>query len=105
MINSPDEYAHSDWSESDDKNISAQNALKNYIATYGKDMYEILMQIWYDWYRDYSKEFVENISSFGYEYTIHKQENDNSLFVIVYEPSIIEIVEVMNKKDLIKYME
>lgn len=100
MVASPDEYAYTDWDESLDKNKAAKNALKTYIDSYGKDMYEILMQIWYDWYRDYPKDFVRHLVKNNFDCTLH-DSNTGSTFVVVYNPAIISFIDKVPAQQLI----
>lgn len=92
MVSSPDEYAYTDWADTDDRMVAATEAMKNYVSSYGHNMYEIIMSIWYDWYREYPQDFVRNLSSMGYDCTTH-DSNGGTTFVVVYNPSIITLLD------------
>ena len=95
LKDSPDEYAWTDWDE--DQNKAYQVAYNQYTSTYGKDMYEILMQIWYDFYRNYPTEFVRHLTSIGLDGTYHDvsaDENGMLVYAVVYNPGIIKVLNV-----------
>lgn len=87
---SPDEYAWTDWDEN--KNKAIVNATNNYIE-YNSNMYDALMSVWGDFYRDYSTEFCRNLVSIGfdaYEFVFSHGEH----FLIVYNVGIIKVLNV-----------
>lgn len=89
MQSTPDDEAYTNWDEH--PNRAYQNALNSYMDA-DDNMYDALMNVWYDWYRYHGTEFVRKLVELGYDAFTHKFES-GELFVIVYNPASINVVK------------
>lgn len=87
----PDTEAWTDWDEN--QNRAYMTALKNYVEE--GNMYDALMSVWYDWYRNYPVDFIRKLVQLGYDgyvYTFSSGEK----FVVVYNPASIKVIQNFN---------
>ncbi|AQW88978.1 hypothetical protein pEaSNUABM50_00465 [Erwinia phage pEa_SNUABM_50] len=94
MQNTPDEDAYTNWNEN--KNVAYRTALQGYVDE--GNMYDALMGVWYDWYREYPVQFVRSLVQLGYDgyiYTFASGER----FIIVYNPASIKVVNTFNPEE------
>ena len=63
---------------------------------------DIWLTVWYELYRDYAKQFVENMVKLGYDGLIvtPKYTDDDRKHVVIYNINTIKVVDVVQYKDL-----
>lgn len=94
MQSTPDDEAWTNWDEN--QNRAYMIALKGYLDE--GNMYDALMGVWYDWYRDHPVDFVRKLVQLGYDgyvYTFPSGEK----FVVVYNPASIKVVQTFSVEE------
>ncbi|WNA15946.1 hypothetical protein XaC1_303 [Xanthomonas phage XaC1] len=97
---SPDDYAWQNWSENKKQGIELgyRNTLE-----ISDNMLEAIDNINGDWYRQYEKDFVRQLTKLGFDGSIHRNVNgSDSTWVVVYNPQAITLVKVHLASNLIK---
>lgn len=98
MQATPDDEAYTNWDEN--QNRAYQNALNSYIDA-ETNMYDALMDVWYDWYRYHGTEFVRNLVQIGYDGYIYEFPSGER-FVVVYNPASIKVVNSYSPEEALQ---